>query len=224
MSGFHQEDFIDFVLKHGVVGFHEEPLRLKSGRQSHFYVNWRQITNDAFLLDQLTDYIVAFLQDWALPCQTLYGVPEGATKTAIIAGLKWARLSPHFAPQSHRLAMGRAKPKEHGSPEDRFFIGIPAGPTIILEDTTTTGGSLLETYARLHAIGVNVVGAMTLTDREELRDDGLSVAAAFARVGTGSVPFRALVGARALLPEAVRRQNPSAKVIAALKEETNADF
>ena len=45
--------------------------------------------------------------------------------------------------------MGRGKQKEHGDPKDKFFVGIPNGDTIILEDTTTTGSSLINTIIQL---------------------------------------------------------------------------
>ena len=35
--------------------------------------------------------------------------------------------------------MGRAKPKQHGSPEDKYFVGEPNGKIVVLEDVTTTG-------------------------------------------------------------------------------------
>ena len=54
-------NFEDFVIENKVIGFFDEPITLKSGRQSHFYVNWREPTYDAFLLDKLSDYISDYL-------------------------------------------------------------------------------------------------------------------------------------------------------------------
>jgi orotate phosphoribosyltransferase-like protein len=31
------------------------------------------------------------------------------------------------------------------APKDKFFVGVPKGKTIVIEDVTTTGGSLIET-------------------------------------------------------------------------------
>jgi orotate phosphoribosyltransferase len=45
--------------------------------------------------------------------------------------------------------MGRAKPKDHGDPKDRYFVGEPGGKVVILEDVTTTGKSLIEKSFRL---------------------------------------------------------------------------
>ena len=85
---FNEDMFNEFILDNRIIGFFEKPITLKSGRKSHFYVNWRDATNDAFLLDKLTDFIVQFIQKNCIECDTLYGVPEGATKTAVLAGMK----------------------------------------------------------------------------------------------------------------------------------------
>ncbi len=211
--------FAEFVIEHEVIGFFPEPLTLKSGRKSHFYVNWRKATNDAFLLDRLTDLIVDDLAQLAPDCQTLYGVPEGASKTAVIAALKWAKRSPKFGLGSHVLAMGRAKPKTHGDPADRFFIGQPQGATYVLEDTITTGLSLFQCLDQLLEAQVDVKGVICLTDRCEVRDDGLRVAEALKQRYGENMRYHALSQAPQLLRIAVARQNPPDALVRALAAE-----
>ena len=212
--------FNDFIVDHHIIGFFDQPLTLKSGRTSHFYINWRDAAGDAFLLDQLTDTLCRFLQRLPIKFDTLYGVPEGATKTALIAALKLAKADPGFACGSHVLAMGRAVPKPHGDPKDRYFIGAPRGRTVILEDTTTTGGSLIACIDHLLAQGIEVVGAIGLTDRMERRDeDGLSVAEALDKIYQGRIPYASLSHALELIPLAVRRQKVSATIQSGLVSE-----
>ncbi len=211
--------FADFVLQHSVIGFFPEPLTLKSGRKSHFYVNWRKATNDAYLLDRLTDLIVDEIAKEAPDCETLYGVPEGASKTAVIAALKWARRSPSYGLGSHVLAMGRAKPKPHGDPADRFFIGQPKGATYVLEDTITTGLSLFQCLDQLLEAGVQVKGVLCLTDRCELRDDGLRVPEALRQRYGDKIRYIALSRAPELLKIAVAEQNPPEELVTALAQE-----
>jgi hypothetical protein len=44
--------------RHEIIGIHAEPIKLKKWTPlSHFYINWRKASNDAFLLDQLSDYV-----------------------------------------------------------------------------------------------------------------------------------------------------------------------
>ena len=62
--------------------------------------------------------------------------------------------------------MGRVRPKEHGSPSDRFFVGEPEGNIILIEDVTTTGQSMLETLDQLQALDKKVIACLGLTNRE----------------------------------------------------------
>jgi len=48
---FNQTEFNELVLSSGVVGFFNEPITLKSGRQSSWYVNWRTAAEDVFTVD-----------------------------------------------------------------------------------------------------------------------------------------------------------------------------
>lgn len=213
------QSFAQFVLDQGIIGFFDRPLTLKSGRTSHFYVNWRRATSDAYLLDQLSEHLVRFIESEQLPCETLYGVPEGATKTALITAFKLAQRSPRFGPESHVLAMGRAKPKPHGDPTDRLFIGQPRGGTYVLEDTVTTGLSLVQCLDQLLEAGVDVRGVICLTDRCERRDDGLSVPAYLEQRYGKKLAYLPLSRAPDLLRQAVRRQKPPEALVVALAAE-----
>ncbi|MFX1309793.1 MAG: hypothetical protein ACFE9M_01665 [Promethearchaeota archaeon] len=170
-----QESFNEFIKNQNVIGFFEKPLKLKSGRLSYWYVNWRNIASDVFLLDKLTDYVISFIHYSNLKPRCIYGVPEGATKLGIITQFKWAKQQKEFSYGSHPLSMGRGKQKEHGDPKDKVFIGIPKGDVVILEDVTTTGGSLINTIQRLAQLDVNIIASIGLTNRNEIRDDGKSV-------------------------------------------------
>ena len=219
MPKFDQDAFNRFVLDHHVVGFFEKAITLKSGRTSNWYVNWRSAASDAFLLDQLGDFVVDFIETRGLDVDCIYGVPEGATKIGVVATLKRARRSPKFAVGSHAVPMGRAKPKEHGDPKDHFFVGEPRGKTLVLEDVTTTGGSLLSAVENLLAANINIVAAVGLTNRMERRDDGWSVKEAMEKKLGGRVPYLAMSDALQLLPLAASRQPPSEKILAAIEEE-----
>lgn len=224
---FCREEFNRFVLDNGVIGFFEKPITLKSGRQSYWYVNWRTVAEDACLLGRLSDFVIAYtralLSGGELGAEPLcfYGVPEGASKLAVLTQYKWAQQSPHFAPGSHPLPMGRGKPKEHGAAKDKYFLGTPRGLTIVLEDVTTTGGSLLAAIDSLLEADVPVLAAFGLTNRMEKRDDGLSVAEAVAAKECKGQRLRYfhLSSAVDLLPQAVRQLKPGAEVLQGLRAE-----
>lgn len=211
-----------------MIGFFPEPVTLASGRRSNWYANWRRVGGDMFLLDRLSDFVIEFLDDLvrdgkiAGPIDTVYGVPEGASKIGLITQYKLAKRSPGYGPGSHASAMGRGKPKEHGRPEDRFFLGMPRGRTVVIEDVTTTGGSLLSCLAQLAEANVDVVAAVGLTNRMERRDDGLSVSDAVTRLSgaNGShFHYHHMSEATAFLPLAVRHSKPQQSIVDSIKEE-----
>lgn len=219
MPRFDQEEFNRFVLQHDVVGFFEEPITLKSGRESNWYVNWRGPTSDVLKTHYLAGQVIAFAKGLGLEPETFYGVPEGATKLGVIAqymlGVGTGGPMP-CAAKAHTLAMGRAKPKGHGDPRDKFFLGLPQGRTVVLEDVTTTGGSLLEELLKLRSAGVDVVAAIGLTNRMELRDDRQSVQQAVESMG---VPYHHMSNALDLLPQAYAAVNPGESIGRAIEAE-----
>jgi len=201
-----QEKFYNFILENNVIGFFKDPLKLKSGRISYWYVNWRNVAENVFLIDKLGDFVISFVKSMNLSPECFYGVPEGATKLGIITQYKWVIQQKQGCPI---LSMGRAKPKEHGDPKDRYFLGVPTGKVVILEDVTTTGGSLLETIENLKKINVEITGAIGITNRNELRDDDRSVEDAVNNLG---IPYYAMSNALDLLPKAYEKFQPGKEI------------
>ncbi|MGA0242209.1 MAG: hypothetical protein ACO3K7_04365 [Candidatus Marinamargulisbacteria bacterium] len=179
---FNQSAFNQFIIQNNVIKHFDTPITLKSGALSHTYVNWRSVAEDAYLMNQLTDFVLAYAKFIELSVDTFYGVAEGATKLGILTQFKHAQNS-SFKPKSHTLAMGRAKPKPHGDPGDRFFVGSPTGKVCVLEDVTTTGGSLINCIRQLKEHNMSIVAAIGLTNRNEFRNDKKSVKEALASEG-----------------------------------------
>lgn len=221
MREFSRTSFNGFVLENRVIGFFEEPVRLKSGRLSNWYANWRRVSDFVYSLDELSDFVISFTRKVCLDPDCFYGVPEGATKLAVITQFKWAREWKRTRYEALALPMGRGKPKKHGDPRDRFFIGVPVGKTVVLEDVTTTGGSLLNTIGRLKEIGVDVIAAIGLTNRMAKRDSGESVKTAVESLG---IPYYAMSNAIELLPMAFRDLQPSEPVADAVAAEFELEF
>ncbi len=212
---FDKRAFINFILENSVVGFFDKPVKLRSGRLSHWYVDWRWVTGDVYLIDQLSEFVIEFVNDLGLRPDCFYGVPEGATKLGIITQYKYAKKQPDFARSKYPLPMGRGKIKEHGLLKDRYFVGVPKGKVIVLEDVTTTGGSLIETISRLNEIGTKVTAAISLTDRMELREDGLDVKTAVENLG---VPYYTMSTASEVLPKACKYYGVKKEVICSIEE------
>lgn len=222
---FNQDTFNQFVVENNVIGFFKEPVKLKSGRISHWYVNWREIADDVFLMEQLTDFVLAFTDSLIKQSKIgdkigcFYGVPEGATKLGVLTQYKYAKRSAEFNKGSHCFPMGRAKPKEHGVARDKFFVGMPRGATIVVEDVTTTGGSLITTIEGLRAAEVEIVAAIGLTNRMEKRDDGLSVEQAIEKSTDSKAHYFHMSSALDLLPIVIKKIKPSHAIIDSIKKE-----
>jgi len=212
---FDRKSFENFILNKGMLGISEKPFTLVSGRESHFYVNWR--LNDVFLLDQVSDYVLDFVRDLGIEADCFYGVPEGQTRLANLTQVKFAKQSPNYGEGSHVLPMGRGKPKDHGDPKDKYFVGAPEGRVIILEDLTTTTGSLI--YKGIKPLqekelNSDIVAAIVLTDR------GVQKGYAEEKVKSETgVDYYSMSHAFNILPEACRRSQPSDLVKQALKRE-----
>lgn len=216
MENFSQKEFNDFVLDNNIYGFFNEDLTLVSGRKTRFYANWRNILENVWLTDKLADFVISFVRSIGLEPDCFFGVPEGATKIGIITQYKWAKESGDPSSECNILAMGRGKPKEHGEAKDRFFIGMPRGRVVVIEDVTTTGGSLMKTLKSLKEAGVEVIAALSLTNRMEKTDEGISVKEAVERLG---IRFCNMSSALELLPVIYERLNPGEEIGRKIEEE-----
>lgn len=216
MKKFNQKKFNDFIVTNQVVGFFGKPMTLVSGRTTHWYVNWRRVSSDVYLIDKLSDFLLSFVKDQGIKADTFYGVPEGATKLAILSQYKKAKSSSTFGSNSHVLSMGRGKQKDHGDPNDRVFVGIPKGKVAILEDVTTTGGSLVKTIRLLKDSGFKVSAAIALTNRNEITDEGEPIPAALKAMG---VPYFALSNALELLPYIANKSKLGVSIVQSIRAE-----
>ena len=206
-----RNNFYDLIIENKVVGFFDDPITLKSGRKSYWYVNWRTVAEDVFLLDRVSDFLLSFVKHLNLKPDCFYGVPEGATKLGVITQYKWAFKDKNIKPGKYILSMGRGKPKDHGELKDRYFLGIPKGKVILIEDTTTTGSSMLKAIDDLVNNKVNIIAAIGLTNRNEIRDDGNSVEEAIKKK---KVQYYAMSNAIDLIP----KLNPNTTVLNHIKD------
>jgi orotate phosphoribosyltransferase len=216
LTDFNQGDFNRFILDNDVYGFFSEPIKLKSGRMSNWYVNWRDVTKDAWSCDRLSDFILAFADAKGLTADTFYGVPESGTKMGVLCQHKNAKSSHDYSKGSHSLAMGRAKPKDHGHPKDKYFVGMPTGKVVIIEDVITTGISLITAIKSLQEAGVDIEAVIALTNRMEKTLDGDIVSEEIGKLGP---KFYSMSTATELLPILFEKKAPGDKIRKAIEEE-----
>ncbi len=143
---------------------------LASGRTSDLYVDARQTTlhaEGAWLVGQL---LLERLQEEVVG---VGGLTLGADPLACAtAAVSFAAGRPVHA------FLVRKEPKGHGTGRAvEGMANLPAGsPVAILEDTTTTGRSLLLAVERAREAGLEVVQCLTLVDREEGAAEALAAA------------------------------------------------
>jgi orotate phosphoribosyltransferase len=166
------------ILKERSVRF--GTFTLASGATSDFYVDARQTTLNAegsWLVGRLV------LARLAPEVEGVGGLTMGADPVVTATSVaSWAAGRPVHA------FLVRKQPKGHGT--KRYVEGrssLPDGARVcIVEDTTTTGGSLLQAVQRARDEGLTVVQTLTVVDRQEgagerLAAEGLTLEALVTR-------------------------------------------
>ena len=134
---------------------------LVSGRESDFYVDGKQTTLDAEGSNIIAKLI---LEQLAPGVKGIGGLSMGADPVASsVAAISWECGTPV---QGFLI---RKEAKGHGtgrSVEGRNSLG-EGSPVCIVEDTTTTGSSLMRAVELAEAEGLRVVQTITVVDRQE---------------------------------------------------------
>ena len=134
---------------------------LVSGRESDFYVDGKQTTLDAEGSNIIAKLI---LEQLAPGVKGIGGLSMGADPVASsVAAISWERGTPV---QGFLI---RKEAKGHGtgrSVEGRNSLEEGASVCIV-EDTTTTGTSLLKAVELAEAEGLRVIQTITVVDRQE---------------------------------------------------------
>ena len=213
---FNRQEYDKFLLENNVVGIKEEPFKLKSGRLSHWYANCRVLSDTYSLLNRTADFVAEYLKEKGIEFDYVYGVPAGATKLGIAVNYRLGADRPE-----QKMVIGREKPKEHGDPKDKYFIGhVKEGDkVVVLEDVTTTGGSVISQLKNLKEAKADVVAVVALVNRLEKRDDGMSVAEYINK--EFGIPYHWLSDAKSILPAAAQRQGISGELLADVQDNIN---
>lgn len=132
------------------------PFRLRSGRMSDWYMDARQTTfsGEGALL------VGAAVWELVDGADAVGGMTMGADPIALATALHAANLGRPLKAFSIRKAA-----KDHGT-EGRLVGPVGRGDRVVmLEDTTTTGGTLMEAIEVAEKEGLEVVQVVVLVDR-----------------------------------------------------------
>ncbi|HET6154268.1 MAG TPA: orotate phosphoribosyltransferase [Marmoricola sp.] len=134
-------------------------VTLASGREADYYVDMRRITLDAEAAPAIGRTMLDLTADWDF--DAVGGLTLGADPIAV-------------AMMHQAVAAGRTldafvirkSQKVHGLQKLIEGPDVAGRRVLAVEDTSTTGGSVLEAVAALRAAGAEVVGVAVIVDRD----------------------------------------------------------
>ncbi|MEZ0323021.1 MAG: orotate phosphoribosyltransferase [Hydrogenothermaceae bacterium] len=156
----------------------DEPIfKLASGKMSNYYIDLRTITLDpegGYVIGNVIYEIIKDKKVDAVGGLTL-GADPISYATSIISYINKNPIKPFVV---------RKEPKEHGTGKQIEGNVKPGENVYILEDVVTTAGSSLKAVKVARDFGLNVLGVITLVDREEggeenIKKEGLELISIF---------------------------------------------
>jgi orotate phosphoribosyltransferase len=157
-------------------------VTLSSGRKADYYVDMRRVTLDGAVAPIIGRVMRALVADWefeAVGGLTLGADPVG-TAMMHAAAAAGERLDAFVV---------RKEGKAHGLQQRIEGPSVKARRVLAVEDTSTTGASVLTAVAALREAGAEVVGVAVIVDRNT---------GAEAAVESAGLPYRAAISAHDL--------------------------
>ncbi|MGB9112725.1 MAG: orotate phosphoribosyltransferase [Acidimicrobiales bacterium] len=158
--------FFDLVVRRGYTRC-EEPFVLSSGQTSYDYVDLRKAVADGADLEIAARALIEHLDRLGVDYAAIGGMTMGADPFAHAVAL--------LRPTSW-FSVRKAE-KSHGSKRRIEGADLSGERVVLLEDTASTGGSILSAYEVVNDTSATVVHACALLDR------GDQTARTFSRLG-----------------------------------------
>ncbi len=164
----YKEEFIEFMVREDVLKFGD--FTLKSGRRSPFFMNaGAYVTGEA--LQKLGQYYArAIHEHYGDDFDILFGPAYKGIPLAVATAIAYSDL---FGKQV-RYSCNRKEVKDHG--DAGILLGSPmkdGDRVVMIEDVTTSGKSIEETFPIISAQGdVKVIGLIVSLDRMEVGQSG----------------------------------------------------
>ncbi len=160
------EAFFDLVVRRAYTRS-EEPFVLSSGATSYDYIDLRKAVADGADLEIAARALIEHLDRLGIAYDAIGGMTMGADPfahaVALLRPTRWFSV--------------RKAEKSHGSKRRIEGADLSGAHVVLLEDTASTGGSILSAYDVVNETSATVVHACALLDR------GDQTAATFSRLG-----------------------------------------
>ncbi|MCH3925653.1 MAG: orotate phosphoribosyltransferase [Atopobiaceae bacterium] len=169
----YQREFIDFMVDSHVLKFGS--FTLKSGRQSPFFMNAGAYVTGAQLHELGRFYAKAIHDNFGLDFDVVFGPAYKGIPLAVVTAIALDEL---YGKEVAYCA-DRKEAKDHGADKGNFLgASLKDGDrVVIVEDVTTSGKSIDETYPKLKAAAdVDVKGLIVSLNRMEVGKGGVKSA------------------------------------------------
>ena len=159
----YKQEFIEFMLDSDVLKFGD--FTLKSGRKSPFFMNAGSYVTGTQLRRLGQYYAKAIHEQYGLDFDILFG----PAYKGIPLGVATAMAISELYGKDVKYCSNRKEAKDHG--DSGILLGSPiqdGNRIVLIEDVTTSGKSIEETYPILKAQGnVEIVGLIVSLNRME---------------------------------------------------------
>ena len=164
----YQKQFVDFMVASDVLKFGD--FTLKSGRKSPFFMNAGAYTTGSQLHRLGVFYAQAIEDGFGLDFDVVFGPAYKGIPLSVVTAMAVSEL---FGKEV-RYCSNRKEAKDHGDAGILLGSELRDGDrVVIVEDVTTSGKSIDETYPILKAAAdVEVVGLMVSLNRQEVGKGG----------------------------------------------------
>ena len=171
-----RQQLIDFISREAV---HHGDFTLTSGKKASFYIDLRELSLDHRVAPLIGDVMLELIAEFG-PVDAVGGLTMGADPiaTAIMhrGVLKGQRFDAFVV---------RKEPKDHGRGRQIEGPDLRGKRVVVVEDTSTTGGSPLAAARAVEVAGGEVVAVCVVVDRQTGADMVIEEA---------GYPYRAALG------------------------------
>ena len=169
----YKQEFIEFMVESNVLKFGD--FTLKSGRKSPFFMNAGAYVTGGQLKKLGEAYAHAIHDTFGDNFDVVFGPAYKGIPLSVITAIAYHELYG----KEIRYCSDRKEAKDHGADKGQFLgAELHDGDrVVIVEDVTTSGKSIDETYPKLKAAAdVEVVGLMVSLNRQEVGKSGTMAA------------------------------------------------